>query len=842
MSAGLDDQMAWCIRNPDEGLDILDKIESEESLIGFIQVMWSILEPNRDFVDGWAVRAICEHLEAVSRGEIRRLLINVPPGFMKSLTVNTFWPAWEWGPKNRPDIRYISASYAEQLTVRDNRRMRNLLLSEQYRRLWGDRFFLTMDQNAKVRFDTSKTGFKIATSVGGVGTGERADRVLVDDAHNIKDGESEAKRNEVLQWFTEVVPTRLNDPMKSVIIVIMQRVHEQDVSGLILEKELGYEHLCYDKQTEVLTRNGWTAFPDLERGCEVMSVDPTTLEAEWQAPTGYVEKVYSGEMIHYKSLTADLMVTPEHRMVYCDANDRTVSQWRVRQAQHLPGVFYLPQVCTMEGTTRRPVVFGGYTWEPMVFAEFMGWYLAEGYTGESRQVRLCQKREPYVDEIRDVLEHCPFDYGEYITSVGVTHFYIKTGRKSGRRVPLGNAIREHGICSFDKRVPDQIKSMGAAEKKAFLCAYLKGDGWRTDKPNPNLCASSRSRRLVDDLQEIVVSLGWASQVRSWRGQYFLTIRSSKVPGRERKWYAKILPRHTARVPYSGKVYCVSVPSTAVLVRRNGKVSVSGNCIPMEYEHDHPYPSRTSLHFVDPRTKDGDLAWPERFPSEHIEIDLKPALRAWGGSYAEAGQLQQRPAPRGGGMFKKANWLFVDAPPTAVRSRVRGWDLASTKDAGAYTAGVKGSIAPPPGQTEGEAIYIEDVVRGQWGVHDVEKEMVAAAKRDGLQCVIDFPQDPGQSGKWQRTYLVSKFNGYNVRSTPETGSKEDRAKPLEAQQEGGNVYLVRGPWNDAFINEAAMFPNGRFKDQVDAVSRMYARLFVKKPRRLGRPPTVVKVGG
>jgi len=236
--------------DPTAVLRELDRVDSEESLVGFIKRAWPVLEPGREFVDGWHIHAVCEHLEAVSRGEITRLLINVPPGCMKSLTTNVFWPAWEWGPKNRSDIRYVSSSYSAELTIRDNRRCRNILQSEWYQGIWGHRFQLVGDQNAKIKFETDRAGFKLATSVGGLGTGERGDRFIIDDPHNIKDGESEAKREASLLWFREVVPTRLSNPRKSAIIVIMQRVHEKDVAGYIMSKELGYEHLMLPMEFE----------------------------------------------------------------------------------------------------------------------------------------------------------------------------------------------------------------------------------------------------------------------------------------------------------------------------------------------------------------------------------------------------------------------------------------------------------------------------------------------------------------------------------------------------------------------------------------------------------------
>lgn len=249
--------------DPDQLLRDLDRLDSEAKLSAFIELAWPILEPGRPYVPNWHIDCITEHLEAVSAGEITRIMFNLPPGGMKSLTTDAFWPAWEWGPLNRPDLRYVSASYNLDLTVRDNRRTRTLIQSPWYRALWGSRFHLVGDQNAKTRFDNNHMGFKIATSVGGLGTGERGDRFIIDDPHNIKDGESDAKRNEACLWFREVVPTRMSDPLRSAIVVIMQRVHEADIAGEILSKELGYVVVCLPMEFEPERRcfvevTGWS--------------------------------------------------------------------------------------------------------------------------------------------------------------------------------------------------------------------------------------------------------------------------------------------------------------------------------------------------------------------------------------------------------------------------------------------------------------------------------------------------------------------------------------------------------------------------------------------------------
>lgn len=528
----------WLAETPAlAALNQLNKFEAELSLKEFIKQMWPVVEPGRQFVSGWTVDAVCEHLQAITDGHIRRLVINVPPGFMKSMTTNVFWPAWEWGPRNLPSMRYVGASYAESLTVRDNRKCRSIIQSQEYLRHWHDRFSLSGDQNAKVKFENDKTGWKLATGVTGVGTGERGDRFVIDDPHNVKQAESEAIREGTLQWFSEVVPTRINDTEKSAILVIMQRVHERDVSGLILAEELNYEHL-------------------------------------------------------------------------------------------------------------------------MIPLEF----------------------EP--------------------------------------------------------------------ERKCWIC--FKPEYTKSEKPTRVL---------------------YNPEKHQWQ-----------------------LPEH----------YSVE-------------------------DEDLPAPKEEYRWSGDPRTEDGELAWPERFSKRYIEEDLKPSLRSWGGEYAEAGQLQQRPSPRGGGMFKKQWFPVIDSLPAndPVIGEVRGWDLAATDDnpAAAYTVGLK-MVKHHSG-----FYTIVDVARDQLSDAGVMQLMRSCAEADGLETIQDIPQDPGQAGKAQIRALVANLDGYPCKWGPENGDKVLRARPVAAQAEIGNIRLLKGTWNKAFLDEVTVFPVGTRMDQVDGLSRAFSRLSGKKKRKV-----------
>src|ERR1700719_4258039 len=151
---------------------ILDQLDAEiaaRNLRDFVLQAWPVVDASTPFVPGWHIDAIIDHLEAVSYGRIRNLLINVPPRHMKSLLVSVFWPAWEW--IRWPHRRWLYSSYASSLSQRDSVACRNLIESPWYQALWGDRYALTSGQNTKGRFNNDRSGNRLATSVGSSITG-----------------------------------------------------------------------------------------------------------------------------------------------------------------------------------------------------------------------------------------------------------------------------------------------------------------------------------------------------------------------------------------------------------------------------------------------------------------------------------------------------------------------------------------------------------------------------------------------------------------------------------------------------------------------------------------------
>ena len=486
MSKVVQDIIRLINSNPEKYKVELQQMIAESSLVNYVELMWHILEPSRNFCRGWHIDCICDHLSAIAYGEIHKLLINVPPGSSKSLLTRVFFPSWIWGPKNMPYKQFLGFSYAQSLSERDNVKFRKLIQSPEYKSIWGNRFSLVKDTNNKRKFSNDKNGFSEATSTDGTGTGLRADIVVIDDPHSVKQANSDADLNRALLWFRETLPTRVNSLENSATVVIMQRVSERDVSGEILSNDLGYEHVMI----------------------------------------------------------------------------------------------------------------------PMF--------------------------EP-----------------------------------------------------------------------------------------------------------------------------------------ERKCYTVVHP--------------------------GGHKAKDG-----------------SLYLWDKREKEGDLMCPELFPEKAV-AKLVQTL----GSYATAGQLQQRPVPREGALFKTSDIQYIDFENVPEGIEVRGWDLAgSSSSKSPFTAGAKLRF-----DSRGN-FYIMDVLRFRGAEKRVVTIMRNTAEKDGIECIQDFPQDPGQAGKGQAVFITEQLAGYVVKSSVETGSKTLRADAMATQASIGKMFIVRGPWNKEFVDELTTFPGSRFKDQVDACSRAF----------------------
>ena len=239
-----------------EGRDLFkfhkEKSTYEHSLKDFIVDAWKVLEPANSFSHNWHIDMMVEYLEAVSAGEITRLIINIPPRHMKSIAVTVCWPCWEW--TRTPWRRWIFTSYSGDLALKHSVDRRTLINSEWYQKYWASRFKLKKDQNQKSEFLNDKTGSMVAASVGGRLTGLGGDRIIIDDPINPEKSHSRIEREKAIRYYDQTLHSRLDNPAQGAIVLVMQRLHEEDLTGHLVAKELGFEQVVVPSIAEEETK------------------------------------------------------------------------------------------------------------------------------------------------------------------------------------------------------------------------------------------------------------------------------------------------------------------------------------------------------------------------------------------------------------------------------------------------------------------------------------------------------------------------------------------------------------------------------------------------------------
>jgi phage terminase large subunit-like protein len=261
------------------------------SLSDFVREAWKVLEPATPLLWNWHIDVICAHLEAVSAGEIRRLLINVPPGHMKSLLVSVFWPAWVWA--HLPEWRVLCASSGLSLATRDSGKCKDLITSPWYQYAFRPKWQIKRDSKAKASYQNDRYGLRHAVSVGAATTGFRGNALLIDDPLQVMQAYSDPARQESVDWVDKAAASRLADPRHDAIVIIMQRVHWEDPAGHVLRQTKDkYEHVSLPSYFEKASAFR-TVLADTERWMQFGS-DPRKQERELLFPELFTEDVLVG--------------------------------------------------------------------------------------------------------------------------------------------------------------------------------------------------------------------------------------------------------------------------------------------------------------------------------------------------------------------------------------------------------------------------------------------------------------------------------------------------------------------------------------------------------------------
>ena len=207
----------------------------------YIEKAWEVTEPGKPLIKGWHIGYLAEHLEAVSLGQIKKLLVNIYPRSLKSTIVTVDWPTWEWGPLGRPELRFMFISHERGLSTELALGRRTIMESDWYRENWP-RVVLSSDQNEKLIVHNTRRGKMISTSTHGAATGKGGDRLVFDDFIDPEAAESDTERDAAIAAWEKKFSSRLDDPKNGAIVVIEQRTHPQDFTSK-LKEEGGFTHI-----------------------------------------------------------------------------------------------------------------------------------------------------------------------------------------------------------------------------------------------------------------------------------------------------------------------------------------------------------------------------------------------------------------------------------------------------------------------------------------------------------------------------------------------------------------------------------------------------------------------
>ena len=742
--------------DPESALIDLDRhLVATGGLSAFMRLAWPIIEGGSVYKPNWHIDAISEHLMAVSTGEIRRLVIAIPPRHMKSLSAAVMYPAYDW--IKRPWRRFLFASYGHTLSIRDSVKCRRVIQSSWYQKRWGHRFKLTGDQNTKIRFENDQNGYRIATSVDGVATGEGADVIVIDDAHNVRKAESEKKRESTLNWWDEAMSSRLNDPEKGAYVLIGQRVHEKDLTGHVLRKasSLPYTVLCLPAEFEPDHPQRWFRDPRKEAG-----------ELLWPSRFGAVA------LKELKDSLGPYACTPaESPILMADLSLRPISE--VRVGDKIIG-FSTPE--RRDGDPRN------YRRQHLVHAE-----VKSVYTYVAPVVRMT------LDSGRVI--RCTRDHKWFRKLRGPTrpaYLPAQVGTKLARVCPP-----ELPVLSYeDQREAGWLSGFFDGEGSVSNCRkFQNGEqllDYRASASITYYQGAGRNLPLCQRLEAALTRFGFAFHY----GEDFRQDRS-------------------ANNTYGYRQY-----------------RLIGNDLTMYQRF---------MHIVQPHK------WPDRIinaalgakfiTQRETVVSIEPdgeetvfALETTTGNYVvwglassnSAAQLQQRPAPREGGIFKRRWFSKIQVIP-ADTVFVRGWDNAASektliKTDPDYTAGVKVGYSPSAGYW-----IIANVTRFRLEPQEVEKEMKRTAEADGIECEIQLAQDPGSAGRKLAQDQIRMLSKYSVYADPVSGDKMARALTWAGKAGIGLVKLLDADWNEDFLSELCSFPTGAHDDQVDACSSAFDRL-------------------
>lgn len=814
----------------------------DKSLANYIRFAWADVEPNEPYIHNWHIDAISEHLEAVTSGQITKLIINMPPRFLKSTLMSVMWPTWEWTTK--PWTKFLYSSYAGNLAVRDSIKCRLLIQSAWYQSLFGNRFKLITELQEKLQND--KNGYRLAASVGGSATGEGGDRVVCLDYDTI------IHTNCGMYKIGDIVNNSLN-------VMIYSYNHNTD--KIELKKIKKYYQNNAARSFKVKLSNG------------------TIIKATGNHPffvigRGYIQAAHlkkNDEVIVYDQKLSSLQQgNKQAARTFCKSKKGYLLQsqvlWGMAKGQKQFTVSRWNENCCVPKLSERisSKTFNAKTqisvkvlFETVPFGILQKNKVAENNSEDSSQMfRL--RESNFNSQTRFWQEKVLFP---------------RLCKQSAQSLYQRN--KEWPIFTWDgtRTISSRIQSDDSNNQESRFESVLSLQKNQRTEQERIRCSSYRLQQTQQQSRELNNFMPNLSRLNAWEftesqevdrvfvesvtesdwldttynlevegnNNYFANgvlvhncddphkieeIESDTVRQGVLDWWDQTMntrlnnPKLSARVITMQRLHEEDLVGH-LLASNQGYVHL---CLPMEYEGQkyftpifwrNPF-TGVKEKYGDPRTKEGELLFPKRYGPKEVQ-SLKTELL----DYGYASKYQQHPIPKGGAMFHR-NWFKLEkASPIEIKKSVRYWDKAGTAGGGAYTVGVRMVILP------NNLVIIEDVVRAQ--VADLEREEMIkqTAQMDRFQrpnTQIWIEQEPGSGGKDAAAATIRNLAGFPVYTERPTGDKMTRASPLAAYAKAGNVYYLEADWNDAFLREFEFFPRGKYKDQVDASSGAFNKLF------------------
>jgi predicted phage terminase large subunit-like protein len=833
----------------------IERSLAEERLINFIRLMWPVVEPGRPFTRGWAIDAICEHLEAVTNGDIKRLLINVPPGFMKPVYSRSMVVERKRGRIELRDVkvgdyvlthrgrfRRVDAVHEQgvlPLLKITTRRGHVLKLAHDHpvltARGWIQaQHVTTADVLAEVHA-SEPCGTETMTA-----EEARLLGYLIGDG-SVKYGDKS---------FTN------NDPQTLADFAVC--AHSMGFATYAREVRIGTTKVTIKsgQAREVLHRKGstgpvkrWLLSHDLDGKC---SYDKRVPDAIFAASEDLIAEFISaywscdGTIHDRRDLPRAGRAGQTTQVVRVECS--TVSEALARGLQHLLTRLGLSFTVRRKVTQLKTRAQGDL---------YVSWEVRA--TDQDTVAR-------FMEIMRPLLRHEKSTRGAGVVRTKfdatlIPNEVIEIDAIDAAECRCLTVREDHSFTAEDHAVHNSLATCvfwpawewgprNRADLRYLFASYVSSLSVANNMKLRRLIESPAYRELWGDRVVLQADQNAKTMFENTRMGFALaTSVGGAVMGKRGDRAILDDPNNTKDVDSDAKLeealqFVTEVLPTRMndeqtfaqvtIMQRTGERDVAGHlianklidahlCIPMEFRRGHPFISYadkpTLIGWIDPRTEDGELAFPERFGAEGVER-LKREFRSHGGDYAEAGQLDQLPVPRGGGLFQE-EWLDRECEPEEVPTggvTARGWDFAGSKGKRSpYTASCKLRLAPDG------TLYLLDVTRVRVESAQLEQHVADVTAGDDRDVIVDMPQDPGQAGKAQVAAFAKKLIGRVLLWSPESGSKEVRAAPIASQAKAKNLVIVRGEWNREFKNEAKTFPRGMFKDQIDALSRAFARL-------------------